>query len=168
MYLCRSLVTLSTSPWPLPTPCCNVCQMPSLFPTTFCCSWNSSGCKQAWKLLWYLGDSPAVDEDLGVILHTVGQHSQRSSLELLLLLGVPLLGGHLVFVTHFRLLYFLIFCNSENKRLLFSYKQIHAWLGCAVVATGIAAAIFQTIRRQHRPPPRNNVELYGRRTECGM
>ena len=47
---------------------------------------------------------------------------------------------------------FLIFCNSENKRLLFSYKQIHAWPGCTVVATRIAAAIYQTIRRQHRPP----------------
>ena len=44
---------------------------------------------------WSMVNLPAIDEDLGVVLHAVGQHSQRSSLELLLLLGVSLLGGEL-------------------------------------------------------------------------
>ena len=38
---------------------------------------------------------PAVDEDLGVVLHAVGENPEGPGLELLLLLGVPLLGGHL-------------------------------------------------------------------------
>ena len=43
---------------------------------------------------------PAVDEDLGVVLHAVGEDSEGPCLKLLLLLGVPLLGGHLVLVAH--------------------------------------------------------------------
>ena len=43
---------------------------------------------------------PAVDEDLGVVLHAVGENPEGPGLKLLLLLGVPLLGGHLVLVAH--------------------------------------------------------------------
>ena len=43
---------------------------------------------------------PAVDEDLGVVLHAVGENPEGPGLKLLLLLGVPLLGSHLVLVAH--------------------------------------------------------------------
>ena len=39
---------------------------------------------------------PAVDENLGVVLDRVSEDPQRTSLELLLLLLFPLLGGHLL------------------------------------------------------------------------
>ena len=43
---------------------------------------------------------PAVDEDLGVVLDTVGEDPEGPGLKLLLLLSVPLLGGHLILVAH--------------------------------------------------------------------
>ena len=43
---------------------------------------------------------PAVDEDLGVVLHAVSEDPEGPGLELLLLLGVPLLGGHLILTAH--------------------------------------------------------------------
>ena len=43
---------------------------------------------------------PAVDENLGVILDRVSEDPQWTSLELLLLLLLPLLGGHLL-LAHF-------------------------------------------------------------------
>ena len=43
---------------------------------------------------------PAVDEDLGVVLHGVREHPERPGGELLLLLGVPLLRSHVSLARH--------------------------------------------------------------------
>ena len=44
---------------------------------------------------------PAVDEDLSIVLDRVGENLQWPGLKLLLLLGLPLVRGHLVLVAHF-------------------------------------------------------------------
>ena len=58
---------------------------------------------------------PAVDEDLGVVLHAVGEDPEGPGLELLLLLGVPLLGGHLVLITHDA---FVDFSTDKSEKML--------------------------------------------------
>ena len=76
---------------------------------------------------------PAVDEDLGVVLDTVGEDPEGPGLKLLLLLGVPLLGGHLVLVAHddafmpTNLLRMKLFCeNVFVSTLLISRAKIHS------------------------------------------
>ena len=58
---------------------------------------------------------PAVDEDLGVVLHAVGEDPEGPGLELLLLLGVPLLGGHLILTAHDA---FVDFDTKKSEKML--------------------------------------------------
>ena len=58
---------------------------------------------------------PAVDEDLGVVLHAVGEDPEGPGLELLLLLGVPLLRGHLILTAHDA---FVDFDTKKSEKML--------------------------------------------------
>ena len=49
---------------------------------------------------WSMVNLPAIDEDLAVVLDGVCEDPQWSSLELLLLLRLPLLRGHLCLACH--------------------------------------------------------------------
>ena len=55
---------------------------------------------------------PAVDENLSVVLDRVSENPQWTSLELLLLLLLPLLGGHLLLASHFDC-NSVLFCGCE-------------------------------------------------------
>ena len=59
----------------------------------------------------YVGLLPAIDENLSIVLDGVSEDSERTCLELLLLLLLSLLGGQLLLASHCNL---FVFCKLRD------------------------------------------------------